>query len=1202
MKDNKAGSILDKINVNMVSHNLFDELNKTDETIECELLHHLVIDTVKAMPNKIAIINGQEEITYKELHEKSNQVAHYILESGSKQGDKIGVLVPRETYSIINILGILKAGCVYVPIDPEYPDERKKYILEKSECKFLLDNQISEKIHDYEKTDVHVEMSIDSLAYTIYTSGSTGNPKGVEITHRAACNTILDIIGKFHITDEDKIIGLSSMCFDLSVFDIFGAFFVGATLVQIEDQRDVKLVIKTIEEQGVTIWNSIPSTMKMLIDNTKDKVKNTSLRLVLLSGDWIPMSLPDRIHNLLPSCEVISLGGATEASIWSIYYPVDSVDSDWASIPYGRPLANQKIYILNYEHNICPTGVEGEIAIGGVGVAKGYANDPDKTAASFINHANLGKIYLTGDYGVLNPKGYIEFRGRKDNQVKIRGYRVELGEVESVLSRLDGIDIAVVTSRNDSMENTYLCCYFISENEELSTDTVKNFAEKNLPSYMVPSKFMRLEKMPLTENGKIDRRNMPDPQESNIEKKEEKEYNDVIVNELIKMCNMVFGNDVSIKPEDNFFEIGINSILMVNILTQIEEKYGIQIKFKDFLKQNNIIELAELIKESNPKIQNEVRYDDQDLGNVDSNGESTAVQIGNVDISYNRFGAVIDYIVENISAKESDYFVVRNNNPLTCLASIMAALRGNTNIGLVSNVMDSTRIKEIQQSINAKELIDSDFVSSIPQSIVGNFSINMESEGDIKILCYKADNSSALIDIKKGELFHKVRSLIKRNKLTEADIFAVSTNDVDESTIVGIFTCFYLGAKLLCFDSFEPQMLNEREVTVLISGNTEHNCISSTENTLLFWSPIVNWKSTQTGIQIGEKIYKQDVYNNLMPELYFLAQDGITYTEIIEHFDHIHKTDLSVAIQELKSKKVLIDSILDVEDLFSCQDKLFQHTYGDDLLFKEEVYKKFKNEQLSRSLSYKGEPIRLGYYDGFPSNFTDRRSSRMFNQESEIPFETFCAVLNAFRQNGKNETKTYFYASAGGLYPVDVFIYVKKERVENISEGLYYYNPVKNIIVPVDRNNKITADAHYFTNKEIFGQSAFSLFFIYNAEVTMPRYSGAGYLYSLIDTGIMVATFTQVCQLMNLGACSIGDMNFDKIRPYFKLSNNQKLIHTVEVGLKGKDEKPVVPSLRINDSADFFDKAIKIESLRVIISGENTSSNDWFSDYRIELV
>lgn len=248
-----------------------------------------------------------------------------------------------------------------MPVDPDYPEDRQQYILQNSNCKMLLLPELYtfEGLAELPVEPLENNAAPDDLAYIIYTSGSTGTPKGAATAHGPAMNTIRDINMKFEVTDQDRMLGISSMCFDLSVYDIFGALATGAALVIIADQRDIHDMYDAIQQHKVTIWNSVPAIMQLMADYVTDQT-NEQLRLILLSGDWIPKKLPEQVHGRFPSAQVISLGGATEASIWSIYYPIDTVKSDWKSIPYGRPLANQTFYTLDYTGCLSPVDVIGE--------------------------------------------------------------------------------------------------------------------------------------------------------------------------------------------------------------------------------------------------------------------------------------------------------------------------------------------------------------------------------------------------------------------------------------------------------------------------------------------------------------------------------------------------------------------------------------------------------------------------------------------------------------------------------------------------------------------------------------------------------------------------------------------------------------------------------------------------------------------------
>jgi len=524
---------------------------------------------VKKTPQNIAVVFEQENITYQTLDERSDKVAAYLQSVNIKQADYIGVKGNRCIQTIVNILGILKAGAVYIPIDPDMPEDRQKIVLQNSGCKLCLEDSPEYEVTNFTYTQPLINSS--QTAYVIYTSGSTGTPKGVVITHDAACNTIKDINEKFNVTADDKILGLSAISFDLSVYDIFGAFAVGATLYMVPDLYDMRNIEKLVKENGITIWNSVPSIMQMYLIETESNfyasTAPNALRLVMFSGDWIPLTLPDRIKQTFDGASVISLGGATEASIWSIYYPIDEVLPSWSSIPYGRPLANQQIYILDMQDELCPLGVEGNICIGGRGLSTGYLNDEDKTNAAYFMHHEYGRLYRTGDRGTMHEEGYVEFRGRQDDQVKIRGFRIELGEIESALGQIEGIKDAVAVVKEDGGREKSIHAYFTAK-ELLDIPMVLDKLRKSLPEYMIPPYLKQLDRMPLTSNGKLDKKNLPA-----IELVREEEYvaprNEVetILSDIFKEVLDV--EQISIK--DGFFALGGDSIKAISVVSKMRE-------------------------------------------------------------------------------------------------------------------------------------------------------------------------------------------------------------------------------------------------------------------------------------------------------------------------------------------------------------------------------------------------------------------------------------------------------------------------------------------------------------------------------------------------------------------------------------------------------------------------------------------------------
>ncbi len=942
---------------------LLDAYNGTAEPIPPGTLHGLFARQAEAVPNRTAVEEGDRHISYERLDRLSNRVARYLKEQGVRRGDRVGVLAHRVIETMVNILGVLKCGAAYVPVEPEYPEDRRDYIYQNSDCRMMLTPDTCTGPRPDGFPDGAVE-NIDSpgdLAYIIYTSGSTGRPKGVCIEHGAVTNTVIDIDRKFEVGPDDRIIGISSLCFDLSVYDIFGSFSTGAALVMIPDQRDVNLLADTLAGKGITVWNSVPAVLDMVVkhleqeenrgaapggevyhwapgvswsqrghrikighdyfsgvalevfprfyflcgegsteaqlisqfpavepDRLKELIRRLvqkkillsdilsmdailkpqeklfknvhgeeilydagkyeafkqqqlkrslpaasgpgiplrqesefpafisgrrtyrefdvdrlmdfetfsmllsvfkqyadpdtgtvryyyasggalypvdlyayvkenrvggleaglyyycpvtnrlhltapggvvteevhspgnrpifatsafslfmiydagvsmpkygglgfqfaavdtglmvgvltqaaellgvglcsigsmnferirghfrlrgsqvfmhavelglvpgkevrpaaasfpqdlpllepvpaaapghgtggaaairGLRLVMLSGDWIPLPLPDKIKRHFPNARSISLGGATEASIWSIYYPIQEVREEWKSIPYGRPLANQSFYVLNYALQPCPVGVAGELYIGGAGLASGYMKDPDKTRVHFIRHPRLGNLYRTGDFGVMHGEGYIEFLGRRDQQVKIRGYRIELGEIETQLLKHPGVGETAVTVRTGTDGERNLCAYVTPAASGPApapgAAALREHLAKLVPTYMVPAYFVPLPELPLTANNKVDRKSLPDPEEVLERPKTAFAAPETEVEKQVtEACRTVTGLE-RLGVEDNFFDLGINSVDIARINRQLREAFKVEIPIASMFEFSTIRSFA----------------------------------------------------------------------------------------------------------------------------------------------------------------------------------------------------------------------------------------------------------------------------------------------------------------------------------------------------------------------------------------------------------------------------------------------------------------------------------------------------------------------------------------------------------------------------------------------------------------------------------
>lgn len=327
----------------------------------------------------------------------------------------------------------------------------------------------------------------------------------------------------------------------------------------------------------------------------------------------------------------------------------------------------------------------------------------------------------------------------------------------------------------------------------------------------------------------------------------------------------------------------------------------------------------------------------------------------------------------------------------------------------------------------------------------------------------------------------------------------------------------------------------------------------STNNKKYFWSPAVTWEKKNGNLQIEIFAYP-DVFADLFPDFYYLAQNGVYESELVAAYQSIGEKKLRNFIKDLVKKKILVDTILTPQEIFFKQLKLFQGDYDEEIMFDAEKLSKFKEKELHRHPDgMNGSQIQLIHNTEYHKYLSERETHRMFATDRIMSFQKFSNLLSIYKQKdqrNQNNDIRYYYASAGGLYPLDIYLYVKADRVENLKQGIYYYSPVNNSISAINENIVIPNDVHFYTNREIFDESAISIFYIFNSEASMPKYGGMGYYYALIDTGIMVEVLTQVAEENDIGLCSIGDMNFQKIEEHFHLSANQVLLHTVEVGMK----------------------------------------------------
>jgi amino acid adenylation domain-containing protein len=597
---------------------LFDSSNATTAPVADHLLDELFTAQARRSPDQAALITTNVAFTYAQIDNLADALAVRLRNLLVRPNSLVAVVMGKGWEQIVAVLAILKAGAAYLPIDASLPAERILKLLTHGQVRIALTQERHLNVIKWPEAVQPIAIdatpaapsneiaalegrSPSDLAYVIYTSGSTGEPKGVVIDHRGAINTILDINNRFGIQADDRVLALSSLSFDLSVYDIFGTLAAGATIVMpdTEGTRDPAHWVDLINRHSVTIWNSVPSLMELLIDYVRHRPERhpRSLKLVMLSGDWISVALPEAIRRVAATARIVSLGGATEASIWSILYPIGVVKSDWASIPYGRAMLNQTFQVLSTELAPCPVWVPGELYIGGIGLAKGYWRDTERSQASFFTHPRTGdRLYRTGDIGRYLPDGNIEFLGRKDTQVKIQGYRAELGEIEATLSRHPDVAAVAVIAKGQRYGGKHLVAYVVtSGNRPVLASELQAFLREKLPDYMVPATYVMLDAMPLTANGKVNRQALPEPPEPTSSSREGTPEH----TNLERMRELVVGvlGQTDLDGEANLLECGANSIDMIRIVNRIDEALGFRPRIGDLYRNPTIAGLTRSYEE-----------------------------------------------------------------------------------------------------------------------------------------------------------------------------------------------------------------------------------------------------------------------------------------------------------------------------------------------------------------------------------------------------------------------------------------------------------------------------------------------------------------------------------------------------------------------------------------------------------------------------
>ena len=596
--------------------------NPVQHTADARCIHHLFEAQVEKTPDAIAVIAGQQQLSYRELNRRANQLAHNLRGLNVGPDVLVGLCVERSLEMVVSLFGILKAGGAYVPLDPAYPAERLSYMLDDAQVSVLLTSSKQDEITaqhavrricldtDWEAIaqcsadNPGVPVSACHLAYVIYTSGSTGKPKGVLIEHASLVNFTQAAIDGYGIGANDRVLQFASISFDAAAEEIYPCLGCGARLIlRPHDMLDsVAAFVDYSKDWGLTVWDLPTAYWHLLTHELADGNIGLpeSLRLVILGGE---RALPERIRQWLGQVgtmpKLVNSYGPTETTVVATVCDLSKAGTllEGREAPIGRPIANVQTYILDSHGRPAPIGVSGELHIGGIGVARGYLNRPELTAEKFIadpfSENPAARLYKTGDLVRYRPDGHIEFLGRTDTQVKIRGLRIELGEIETALNQHPAVMQSVVTVREDTPGNKRLVAYLVAQRQTtLDNEALRQYLTQKLPVYMIPMAFVMLDDIPLSASGKIDTKALPPPEHSPVENGRGMPRNE-IEEKLVATWSLVLGLE-SVSIHDNFFELGGNSIISIQMLSHAN-RAGLQFTPKQLFQNQTIAQLAAVV-------------------------------------------------------------------------------------------------------------------------------------------------------------------------------------------------------------------------------------------------------------------------------------------------------------------------------------------------------------------------------------------------------------------------------------------------------------------------------------------------------------------------------------------------------------------------------------------------------------------------------
>jgi amino acid adenylation domain-containing protein len=1083
--------------------NMENDMQYNDKTIVYPLdqcLHELIETQVKLCPDADALWFKGETLSYNELNQRANQCARYLRELGEGPNQIVAVVMERSVEMIVALLGILKAGAAYLPLDPHYPRKRLNLILADAGVSVVLTQRsFEDQLTDFDgtiinldnewdylakipNTDLNPVATPDDLAYVIYTSGSTGKPKGCMISHKAICNRLIWMQKQYQVTGNDLILQKTPFTFDVSVWELFLPLLSGACLViaKPKGHQDNVYLIDTITQKGITICHFVPSMLRFFLNQPRVN-QCQSLKHVFVSGEALPAELMKKFKRLLPA-KLHNLYGPTEAAVDVTYW--ECTERADKLVPIGQPIPNIQIYILDSDLKQVPTGESGELYIGGIGLAKGYLNRRELTEKTFIKNpfSKNEHLYKSGDKARYLPDGNIDYLGRLDFQVKLRGLRIELGEIELTLNAHEAVDQSIVMVKDQDTSDPKLVAYIVTK-QDINHKQLREFLKKELPEYMVPNIFVPMADIPVTQHGKADRKSLPwpihDTEPARLpdpEPIEPKQDTSKLVSELVRMFSELL-NITKIQANDDLFDLGATSFTIVQVVEKIQNRHGVVIPVDVFLDDPNVAAIAAYVEK---KCDNNCK---KSSSSKPAQSKSAAIKLQSADFSDTAYP--MDQ--RNFSGK-----------------TVSFAQFGRF-LGLLKQGRVDDKSKYLYPSsggLNSTQtylFIKKDGVASLQEGVYYYHPI----EHSLYPLAVPAHIDPAIM----GE--------VNRERFNQCGF--------------ALFLIVQLNAIWPIYKILSPSL------SVLDAGYISQLLLNRGQEFGLTLSPAVGVDFSQiSGMFLLEKSHR--FIHCILggnPDMASSATDLLTGCTRNWIFDHCKDYTFSDYLN-VKNKKHTLPTKQDKKDL------------------KQDAYLRQFPESFER--------IRLEPVPNVDEAYYRARSTKRDYVDQPIPFSQFSLFLSLLAPKRINGQPRFLYSSLIE-YRLKYYLYIQKNGVEGVPEGVYRYDPERLslhlVTSALSKNIKLS---HYPFNRTHVQKSKFCLFLFAPLADLTPVYKEESTYIALLEAGIVGQLLMDKQAEFEIGVCPIGGMRFDKIRSDFEQSEHalqptDELLHSF-VGGNFKVEMP----------------------------------------------